>query len=31
VMQRVKQVIDPDQLCNPGKIFPSATQPKFLA
>jgi glycolate oxidase len=31
VMQRVKQVIDPDHLCNPGKIFPSPTQPKFLS
>jgi glycolate oxidase len=30
VMQRVKQVIDPDHLCNPGKIFPSPTQPKFF-
>jgi glycolate oxidase len=30
VMQRVKQVLDPDQLCNPGKIFPALTQPKFL-
>ncbi len=31
VMQRVKQVIDPDHLCNPGKIFPSLTPPKFLS
>jgi glycolate oxidase len=31
VMQRVKQVIDPDHLCNPGKIFPSPTQRKFLS
>jgi glycolate oxidase len=31
VMQRVKQVIDPDQLCNPGKIFPSPTPPRFLS
>jgi glycolate oxidase len=31
VMHRVKEVIDPDHLCNPGKIFPSPTQPKFLS
>jgi glycolate oxidase len=31
LMQRVKQVIDPDNLCNPGKIFPSPTLPKFLS
>jgi glycolate oxidase len=31
VMQRVKQVIDPDHLCNPGKIFPAPTPPKFLS
>jgi glycolate dehydrogenase FAD-linked subunit len=31
VMQRIKQVIDPDHLCNPGKIFPAPTQPKFLS
>jgi glycolate oxidase len=29
VMRRVKEVIDPDDLCNPGKIFPSPTQPRF--
>jgi glycolate oxidase len=31
VMQRVKEIIDPDNLCNPGKIFPSATRPRFLS
>jgi glycolate dehydrogenase FAD-linked subunit len=31
VMHRVKEVIDPENLCNPGKIFPSPTQPKFLS
>src|SRR5919109_1372796 len=31
VMQRVKRVIDADHLCNPGKIFPSPTQPRFLS
>jgi glycolate oxidase len=31
VMHRVKEVIDPDHLCNPGKIFPSPTPPKFLS
>jgi glycolate oxidase len=31
VMHRVKEVIDPDNLCNPGKIFPSPIQPKFLS
>jgi glycolate oxidase len=31
VMHRVKEVIDPDDLCNPGKIFPSPTPPRFLA
>jgi glycolate oxidase len=31
VMHRVKEVIDPDNLCNPGKIFPSPTQAKLLS
>jgi glycolate oxidase len=31
VMQRVKQLIDPDQLCNPGKIFPASKSPRFLS
>jgi glycolate oxidase len=31
VMRRVKQVLDPDHLCNPGKIFPSLTVPQLLA
>jgi glycolate dehydrogenase FAD-linked subunit len=31
VMHRVKEVIDPDELCNPGKIFPSPTQAKLLS
>ena len=31
VMHRVKEVIDPDDVCNPGKIFPSPTPPKFLS
>ena len=31
VMHRVKEVIDPDDLCNPGKIFPSTTPPRFLS
>jgi glycolate oxidase len=31
VMHRVKEVIDPENLCNPGKIFPSPTQPKLLS
>lgn len=31
VMHRVKEVIDPDNLCNPGKIFPSSTQTKLLS
>jgi glycolate oxidase len=31
VMHRVKEVINPDDLCNPGKIFPSSMQPKFLS
>jgi glycolate oxidase len=30
VMHRVKEVIDPGNLCNPGKIFPSPMQPKLL-
>jgi glycolate dehydrogenase FAD-linked subunit len=31
VMHRVKAVIDPDNLCNPGKIFPSPTHAKLLS
>ncbi|HSF32763.1 MAG TPA: FAD-linked oxidase C-terminal domain-containing protein [Candidatus Tectomicrobia bacterium] len=31
VMHRVKEVIDPENLCNPGKIFPSPTPPKLLS
>jgi glycolate oxidase len=31
VMHRVKEVIDPENLCNPGKIFPSPTPLRFLA
>jgi glycolate oxidase len=31
VMQRVKEVIDPANLCNPGKIFPSAIPAKLLS
>jgi glycolate oxidase len=31
VMHWVKEVLDPDDLCNPGKIFPSPTRPRFLA
>ena len=31
VMHRVKEVIDPDNLCNPGKIFPSSTQPRLYS
>jgi glycolate oxidase subunit GlcD len=31
VMHRVKEVIDPEDLCNPGKIFPSPIRPKFLS
>jgi glycolate oxidase len=31
VMHRVKEVIDPENLCNPGKIFPSPIRPKFLS
>jgi glycolate dehydrogenase FAD-linked subunit len=31
VMHRIKEVIDPDNLCNPGKIFPSPTQAKLLS
>lgn len=29
VMHRVKEVIDPENLCNPGKIFPSSIQPRL--
>jgi len=25
-MHRVKEVLDPDELCNPEKIFPLATR-----
>jgi glycolate oxidase len=31
VMHRVKEVIDPENLCNPGKIFPSSTQPRLYS
>jgi glycolate oxidase len=31
VMHWVKEVLDPDDLCNPDKIFPSSTRPRFLA
>jgi glycolate oxidase len=31
VMHRVKAVIDPENLCNPGKIFPSPTHAKLLS
>jgi len=31
VMHRIKEVIDPDNLCNPGKIFPSPTQPRLYS
>jgi glycolate oxidase len=31
VMRGVKEVLDPNDLCNPGKIFPSATLPRLLA
>jgi len=31
VMHRVKEVIDPDNLCNPGKIFPSPAQPRLYS
>jgi len=31
VMHWVKEVFDPEDLCNPGKIFPSSTRPRFLA
>jgi glycolate oxidase len=31
VMHRVKEVFDPEDLCNPGKIFPAPTQPNFLS
>jgi glycolate oxidase len=31
VMHRVKEVLDPENLCNPGKIFPSSTPAKFLS
>jgi glycolate oxidase len=31
VMQRIKEVIDPDNLCNPGKIFPTPTPPRLLS
>jgi glycolate dehydrogenase FAD-linked subunit len=31
VMHRVKEVLDPEDLCNPGKIFPSPTPAKLLS
>jgi len=31
VMHWVKEVIDPDDRCNPGKIFPSPTPPRLLS
>jgi glycolate dehydrogenase FAD-linked subunit len=31
VMHRIKEVLDPDDLCNPGKIFPSPAPPRFLS
>jgi glycolate oxidase len=31
VMHWVKEALDPDDLCNPGKIFPTATPPRFLS
>jgi glycolate oxidase len=31
VMHRVKEVLDPEDLCNPGKIFPSLTPAKLLS
>jgi FAD/FMN-containing dehydrogenase len=30
-MHRIKEIIDPDNLCNPGKIFPSPAQAKLLS
>jgi glycolate dehydrogenase FAD-linked subunit len=31
VMHRVKEVIDPENLCNPGKIFPSSVQTRLYS
>jgi glycolate oxidase len=31
VMHRLKEVLDPEDLCNPGKIFPSPTPVKLLS
>jgi glycolate oxidase len=31
VMHRVKEVIDPENLCNPGKIFPSPVPPRLYS
>jgi glycolate oxidase len=31
VMHRIKEIIDRDNLCNPGKIFPSPAQAKLLS
>jgi glycolate oxidase len=31
VMHRLKEVLDPEDLCNPGKIFPSPTPAKLLS
>jgi glycolate oxidase len=31
VMHWVKEVLDPEDLCNPGKIFPSPAPPRLLA
>jgi glycolate oxidase len=31
VMHWVKDVLDPENLCNPGKIFPSPIPPRLLA
>jgi glycolate oxidase len=31
VMHRIKEVLDPEGLCNPGKIFPSPTPAKLLS
>jgi hypothetical protein len=30
-MHRLKEVLDPEDLCNPGKIFPSPTPAKLLS
>jgi glycolate oxidase len=31
VMHRIKEVLDPEDLCNPGKIFPSPAPAKLLS